>query len=94
MRVVTSDSAISAIQGHGGRLFVWPRKARCCGGTTTLGASFDPPAGREFRRIKETAEFELYLPSALARLPDELEIDLSRFPRRVQAYWDGCAWVV
>lgn len=94
VRVVTSDPAVTAIREHGGRLFVWMRKGRCCGAARTLATSYEPPAEREFRRVEGTAGYELFLPSSLGRLPDELQIDLRRFPRRVEAFWDGCVWVV
>jgi hypothetical protein len=93
MRVVASDPAAELIGERGGRLYVWTTKARCCGGVTRLASGSKPPPGKEFRRAEAAAEFELYLPSALARLPDELQIELRRFPRRIEAYWNGCAWV-
>jgi hypothetical protein len=34
------------------------------------------------------------VPASLARLPDELHVEVRRFPRRVEAYWNGCAWIV
>jgi hypothetical protein len=37
--------------------------------------------------------FELHVPADL-RLPAELHLEARRFPRRVEAYWNGCAWVV
>jgi hypothetical protein len=43
---------------------------------------------------EESERFELFLPARLSPLPDELHIDVARFPRRVEAYWNGCAWVV
>ena len=38
--------------------------------------------------------FDLYLDARLSQFPDELHFDLRRFPRRVEAYWNGCAWVI
>jgi hypothetical protein len=35
----------------------------------------------------------VHLPRGLTRLRDELHIELRRFPRRLESYWDGCAWV-
>jgi hypothetical protein len=26
-------------------------------------------------------------------LPDELHLEARRFPRRIEAYWNGCAWI-
>jgi hypothetical protein len=93
MRVVASTPAAEAIREQGGRLYVWPRRGRCCGGTTTLATATSPPAERDFRR-HDTPGFELYLPSQLARLPDELQVEARGRSGRLQAYWDGCAWVV
>jgi hypothetical protein len=94
MRLVVSDPATELIQKRGGRLYVWVKKARCCGGFRTLATSSDPPKSCEFKRIPSGAGFELFVPEGLAQLPEELHIELRRFPVRVEAYWDGCAWVV
>ena len=83
------------IRERGGRLYVWVRKGRCCGAANlTLATASEPPRGKEFRRVEEAAGFELYLPTHLGRAPDELQIEVRRFPRRVEAYWNGCIWVV
>lgn len=94
MRLVVSPPAAEAIEEQGGRLYVWPRRSRCCGGVTTLAAATSPPAGRHFRREAASTSFELYLPAQLARLPDELHVATRGGSRRLQAYWNGCAWVV
>jgi len=93
MRVVVSESAAELVGERGGRLYVWPKRSRCCGGLTRLMSKDSAPRGIEFRRVDECGRFELYLPSALARRPEELHVEARRFPRRVEAYWDGCAWV-
>jgi hypothetical protein len=72
---------------------VWFKRGRCCGAPTTLATATAPPPGKEFRLV-HGSEFELYLPSSLTHLPDELHLEFQRFPRRVDAYWNGCAWVV
>jgi hypothetical protein len=92
MRIVSSQRAAELIQEGGGRLFVWPKRAGCCGGSTMLAAATAPPAGKEFRLVDDR-DFELYLPTNLSRRPEELHLDVSRFPRRLAAYWDGCAWM-
>ena len=94
VQVVASESALATIREQGGRLYVWVRKGRCCGGTQTLATSSEPPPGTDFRRVEAAAGFELFMPSRLGRLPDELHVELRRFPRRIEAYWDGCVWVV
>ena len=55
-----------------------------------LRASTEPQAGRQFERV-HAGDFELYFPLA-ARLPDELHVDGKG--SRIEAYWDGCAWIV
>ena len=93
MRLLVSNPASELIAEQGGRLYVWVTRNRSCVGGTRLKTATSPPAGKEFRRVESAAEFELYLPRALTRLPDELHIEARRFPRRVESYWDGRAWV-
>ena len=92
MRVVASTGATRLIQAKGGSLYVWPHRARCCGAVTMLRTSSRPPGGKTFRVVAEDG-FELHLPAGLARLPEELHLEVRRCPRRVEAYWNGCAWV-
>jgi hypothetical protein len=94
MKVVVSDEAAQLIRERGGRLYVWVKKGRCCGAARTLATSSDAPARQEFRRIAGDERFELFLPAQLAPLPDELQLDTRRYPRRIEAYWNGCAWIV
>jgi len=94
MRLVVSDAAADLIREHGGRLYVSVRRSRCCRGVQTLSTACDQPAGGEFRRVAENDGLEVYVPAHLSPLPDELHVDVGRFPRRVEAFWNGCAWVV
>jgi len=94
MRVVVSDSAGELIQAQGDRLYVWLKRGQCCGSVTTLVTAAEPPAEKAFRQVDSGSTFELYLPAGLPRLPDELHLDVGRRRRRVEAYWDGCVWVV
>jgi hypothetical protein len=87
MRLVVSEAAAELIDERGGRLYVWVKKGRCCGGLKTLATSHQPPEQHEFRRIENAERFELLLPATLSPLPAELHIDVQRFPRRVEAYW-------
>jgi hypothetical protein len=93
MRLVVSAPASAFIDEQGGRLYVWVKQSRCCGGLRTLAAATERPAAIDFRRADDAAGFELFLPRRLAAPPDELHLELKRFPRRVEAFWDGCAWV-
>ncbi len=94
MDLIVTDTAAEFVRTHGSRLYVWTRARHCCGGGQTLEAGFEPPAGREFRPIDNSAGIELHMPTHLGRLPDELHLDLQRRPRRIRAYWNGCVWVV
>ncbi len=93
MRVIVSDAAADLIDEHGGRLYVWPKRSRCCNPATFLVTSETAKAGTAFRQVADEP-FEVYVPEQLARLPDELHVEVRRFPRRVEAYWNGCAWIV
>ena len=96
MRVVGSPETLAEIQGHGGRLYVWVQRVGCCGrGTQRLATSFQRPDGRDFRLYETESGVDVLMPAALPRLPDELHLALHRFPtRRIDAYWNGLAWVV
>jgi hypothetical protein len=93
VQVVVSEPAREHIAGRGGRLYVWVRKGRCCGGLRTLATAVEPHAGVEFARVDTQCGFDLYLPARLSPLPDELQLELRRRARSVAAYWNGCAWL-
>jgi len=93
VRVIASPEAVEFVHLRGGRLFVWTKRGRCCGaGLTWLEASTEDPGGRDFERID--APFDLYVALG-GHGPEELHVDArGRRRRRVEAYWNGCAWVV
>jgi hypothetical protein len=93
MRVVASEPAVELIGERGGRVYVWLKTGRCCGAVTTLVTASEPPAEKTFRQVDGPAGFALFLDARLGRVPDELHLDVRRWPRRVEAYWNGCAWV-
>ena len=94
MRVVASEEARGLIAERGGRLYVSVRTGRCCRAVRTLVARTDVAHAAEYRPAGGAAGFELFLPRALARLPEELHVEVRRYPSRIEAYWNGCAWVV
>jgi hypothetical protein len=95
MQLVAPDSAVDFIRERGGRLYLWRKRNRCCGGgVSTLGAATEAPSAIEFRQLDEGGGFELYVQATLQRLPDELHLEARRFPRRIEAYWNGCVWNV
>jgi hypothetical protein len=93
VQLVVSEDAAELIRERGGHLYVWPKKARCCGGLTTLVTSTTAPQ-REFRQVASRDRFDVFVPAKLASLPEELHLELRRFPLRIEAYWNGCAWVI
>lgn len=93
MRVVASEEAVAFVRERGGRLFLWPQRSGYCCPSWRLKSSTEPDPDREFHRIPVEG-FELYLPVRM-REPEELELDVRRFPRpHVRGYWDGCVWIL
>src|SRR6266550_5144837 len=93
VEVVASPAAVEFVREHGGKLFVWSRARRCCGGAiTVLEAATERDDRPGFRPVPADG-IELYVD--LPRLPEQLEIDVrGRFHPKVSAYWEGCAWVI
>ena len=89
MQLVAAPGVIESVTRHGGSLYVWPQKARCCGGTVRLEAATDPP-DRAFRRV-EADGFDLFVTVGMA-LPDSLHLEVGR-RGRIRAFWNGLAWV-
>ena len=92
MQIIASDEARELIAERGGRLYVSIRRRRCCGGAQTLVVATEAGSA-DWTSNGSDAGFELFLPTALARRPEELHVELRRRPRRIEAYWNGCAWV-
>ena len=93
VRVNASPKAVQLVQDRGGKLYVWAKKMRCCGGSLIVLETSSEPGQRPFRRVQADG-IELYLDERL-REPDELELDVGGLRRKqVHAYWDGCAYVV
>jgi hypothetical protein len=94
VHVVASEEARKFVAERGGRLFVRPRVSGCCHPVRWLEASTEADPRITFRRVARDG-MEVWAPVGLRRLPDELEVGVRRFPRRhLEAYWDGCAWIV
>jgi hypothetical protein len=94
VQIVVSDAARTLIEERGGRLFVRVNTARCCGRLQTLEAKSEVENAADYRSAVADDGFEVFVPRNLARLPEELHLEARRFPRRIEAYWDGCAWIV
>ncbi|MGE5228656.1 MAG: hypothetical protein ACM3MJ_02940 [Deltaproteobacteria bacterium] len=94
IEVVAPAEVRDFVAARGGRLFVWmSAHPGLWFPTCLLEASLEPPRGRDlsFRRV-EAPGFELYLEGTQRIWPKTMEFVLRR-RRRVEAYWNGMAWV-
>jgi hypothetical protein len=94
VEVLAPDDVSEFVAAHGGRLFVWVSVHHGFPYTLCLlDASLEPPARRDlsFRRIKAPG-FDVYLEATQRIWPRQLEFALRR-RRRVEAYWNGLAWI-
>jgi hypothetical protein len=94
MQLDASPEAVRLVQEQGGKLYVWAKRTRCCGGALVLlETSSEPDDERPWQRVPADG-FELYLDERLGR-PEELVVEArGRRRRHVHAYWEGCAYVV
>lgn len=96
MIVVTKPEVADLIRANGGRIYVWTDPHRCCSGAVTyLKSGSAPEPGRRFVRFDANG-FELWFDPGARPAPDELHLDMKGFRRkkRVEAYWDGCAFAI
>ena len=94
MKVLATAEVRSYIGDHGGMLFVWVKERRPIRGALRfLGTSTEPPPDAlEWQRL-EVKDFLVFLPPGL-RLPNELHLVVrGLLKRRVEAFWEGCAFV-
>jgi hypothetical protein len=95
MRVEVTPGAARYVGDHGGRLYVWASGAACCGGTRFIEASTDAPSDADSFVPADTSGLEVLVRPAVGQLPDELRVDLrGRLRPRVEASWNGCAYLV
>lgn len=95
MRVLATAEVRSYIGDRGGMLFVWVKaRAPIRGALRLLRTSTEPPPDAlEWQRV-ETKGFLVFLPPGL-RPPHELHLVVrGRLKRRVEAFWEGCAFVM
>jgi len=95
MRIDATPEARSMIREHGGLLFLHLTPvASIRGAMRRLVASFDPPPDAlDYQRF-ETRGFLVFLPPGI-RPPREVQVRVrGRVRRRVEAFWNGLAFVL
>lgn len=95
MKVVATSEVVDLVRERGGRLYVWTDPHRCCrGGVTYLLTGSKARQGRTFTRLPADG-FELHLDPGAMEPPDELHLEVKGWrTKRVEAYWNGCTFVV
>ncbi len=96
MKVVLSKPEVAdLIREDGGRIYVWTDPHKCCSGSMTyLLTGSEPERGRDFKRF-DAEGFELWFATGSMSPPDELHLDVKGWRRkRVEAYWNGCAFAI
>jgi hypothetical protein len=97
VRVEVSAEAAEFVRGQGGQLWVWAAHPRmCCSGVPAyMHAATAPPAGLSGFTAVRPAAVELWFRAPGGRLPAVLGVGLRRGRRpRVEAYWEGCLFVL
>jgi hypothetical protein len=91
--VKASPEAVRIVRDQGGRVYVWAKRTRCCGGSVIFLETSSEPGERSFRRVSADG-IEVYLDTML-REPEGLELDVGGLRgKHVHAYWEGCAYMV
>ena len=97
MRVDVSPEAAAVVRERGGQLWVWAARPRlCCAGAPAYmhAASERPPGLSGFTLVSDTG-VEIWFRAPANRVPDVLEVGLhGRRRPRVEAYWDGCQFML
>jgi hypothetical protein len=97
MKVLASPEARLLLRERGGMLFVQIRRAaNVRAAVRTLVASTEPPGAEalDFQRFDAGDGLTVFLPAGI-RPPRELHLEVRGwFTRRIDAFWNGCAWIV
>jgi hypothetical protein len=93
--VAASNAARDLIRECGGSLYVWATDHRCCGGRLTLldSSTSAPHTGFGSESI-EADGFTVFLDAGRRGRPAELVLEVRGVRRkRIEAFWNGCAYV-
>lgn len=94
MQVESSTEVRRYVRERGGLLFVRARRFGALRGITMLETTTEPPHDAlDWKRIDATG-FLVFVPRHM-RLPNVLDLRVrGRLRRRVDALWNGCAYVI
>ena len=90
VKLVVQPPAQDHIDEHGGAVYLWAKRYRCCRGSTFVLESATEPPDREFELVHAADGFQVFATPGL-RQPDELHLELSRGTLR--AFWNGQGWI-
>jgi hypothetical protein len=95
MRVLANTDVRSYIEDHGGLLFVWVKTHKPMRGAFNfLRTSTEPPPDAlEWQRSSSPKRFDLP-PSRSAHLEGAPPGGQGIVTRRVEAFWEGCAYAI
>jgi len=97
MRLEVSAEAGEYVRAQGGHLWVWAAHPRvCCWGSPAyLNTATEAPVGLSGFDPTHSGDLAIWFRAPAGRQPDFLEIGMrGRRHPRVEAYWDGCAFVL
>ena len=97
MRVDITAEAVGHVQAHGGKVWVWAAypRLRCCGMQAWVHASTDQPADVTGFSPLPADGVQLQFRRLGRREPAVLQLALhGRHRPQVEAYWDGCLFVL
>ena len=95
MKIVATAEAALLLEAEGGRIYVRTDRSRCCSGPMTyLLTSTDPVEGHQFELVGGEG-FECWFDPGNLTPPDEIHLDVKGWrKKRVEAYWNGCAFAI
>lgn len=107
VKIVADDPTLSSIREGGGVVWVWLDPHGGLGGPALiyLDASMAPPGQSRQTKRKRSARrshrftefpadgFELWCDFGKFHPPEELHLVLRRFPKRLEAFWNGAIFV-
>jgi hypothetical protein len=108
VKILASSEVSAFVRSKGGRLWVWIDPHGGLGGVSyvyLVAAVESPGTSRATRRMRSSKlahrfrsfdadDFEVLFSSGRYGTPDELHLELVRFPRKhVKAYWNGAVFV-